>query len=149
MRTKGPRTHGLPLARAQIGVSLVEVMVALTMGLFVVGGAAAIYLANRNSFATVENVARVEENARFAAELLARDIREAGNSPCGGAMTTANLVSSTASRNWAGWDRGLLGNPMAATGSLAATVARPPVGSTAAQVTSPATNLPPNMTQAV
>ncbi len=138
MRPLVSHGRGVGLARAQSGVSLVELMVALTMGLFVVGGAASIYLANRSTFATVENVARVEENARFAAELLARDIREAGNSPCGGAMSTSNLVSTSTSPNWAAWDNGLLGNPMGTQDTLAVSVASPT--DKTARVTSPATD---------
>jgi len=140
MRTPACRTNDRCVldARAQRGVSLVELMVALTLGLFVVGGAASIYLANRNSFATVEGVARVGENARFAAELLARDIREAGNLACGGAMYGWNLASPVASANWAGWERGLLGNPMGASDVLAVSVASP--SGKLAQVTSPFTD---------
>lgn len=140
MKSLVRRAPGVGTARTQRGVSLVELMVALTLGLFIVVGAASIYLANRNSFATVENVARVEENARFAAELLARDIREAGNSMCGGAMTSINLLSSPASLTWAGWDKGLLGNAMGASDTPGVSLLGPSAASGTAQVTSPATD---------
>jgi len=127
-----------PLRRVQRGVSIVELLIALTLGLVAVAGAASIYIANRTTFATVEGVARVEENARFAVELLARDIREAGNSVCGGAMISRNLISSPAVPNWATWESGLLGNAMAATGSMAISIASP--SGRTAQLTSPATD---------
>ena len=118
----------VPTARRwQQGVSIVEVMVALTLGLVAVAGAAAIYLANRQSFATVESIARLEENARFAMDLLSREIREAGNSVCGGAMISTNLVS--ASPNWASWDTGLLGDVLVSTASAGKIVG--PAGATA------------------
>ena len=100
------RIHGW--RRSQAGVSLIELMVAITLGLVAVGAAMAIHLANRKSFALVEGLARVQENARFAVDLLARDIREAGNAVCGGNLTPVNIVPS--GNAWATWDRGLVGD---------------------------------------
>jgi type IV pilus assembly protein PilW len=94
--------------RAQRGVSLVELMIAITLGLVAVGGAGTIFLANRQSFAQVEGLARVQENARFAVELLARDIREAGNAVCGGVLTSVNIVPT--GNTWTTWTRGLVGD---------------------------------------
>lgn len=84
-------------------------MIAVTLGLVAVGAAATIYLANRQSYAQIESLARVQENARLAADLLAREIREAGSVVCGNSPGFVNLVSAT--NTWAVWDRGLLGDP--------------------------------------
>jgi type IV pilus assembly protein PilW len=81
-------------------------MIAITLGLVAVAGAGTIFLANRQSFAQVEGLARVQENARFAVELLARDIREAGNAVCGGVLTAVNIVPS--GNTWTTWTRGLV-----------------------------------------
>ena len=123
-----PRPSALPsmARRLQYGVSIVEVMIALTLGLVAVGGAAAIYLANRRSFTTVENVGRLEENARFAIDLLSRDIREAGNSVCGGALIPTNIV--TTPNDWALWDRALVGDVFASSTAPSA-IASPTSGS--------------------
>ena len=126
------RTH--ERRHAQAGVSLVELMIAITLGLVAVGAAMSIFLANRKSFALVEGLARVQENARFAVDMLSRDIREAGGVVCGGALTSVNIVSGT--NTWAVWDRGLVGNVLGSgTGQLAA-----PSGTTTAQISSPATH---------
>ena len=93
---------------AQVGVSLVELMIAITLGLVAVGAAMSIFLANRKSFALVEGLARVQENARFAVDMLSRDIREAGGVVCGGNLTPVNIVPS--GNAWATWDRGLVGD---------------------------------------
>ena len=97
---------------AQVGVSLVELMIAITLGLVAVGAAMSIFLANRKSFALVEGLARVQENARFAVDMLSRDIREAGNAVCGGNLTSVNIVSPNvpSGNAWATWDRGLVGD---------------------------------------
>lgn len=100
------RTH--ERRHAQAGVSLVELMIAITLGLVAVGAAMSIFLANRKSFALVEGLARVQENARFAVDMLSRDIREAGGVVCGGNLTPVNIVPS--GNAWATWDRGLVGD---------------------------------------
>lgn len=100
------RTHERRYAQA--GVSLVELMIAITLGLVAVGAAMSIFLANRKSFALVEGLARVQENARFAVDMLSRDIREAGNAVCGGNLPSVNIVPS--GNAWATWDRGLVGD---------------------------------------
>lgn len=103
-----PSSSPQPRRRTQVGVSLVELMIAITLGLVAAGAAMAIFLANRKSFALVEGVARVQENARFAVGLLNRDIREAGGAVCGGALKFVNIVPIA--NTWASWDQGLVGD---------------------------------------
>ncbi len=77
----------------QGGLSLIELMVALTLGLFmtiVVGGA---YVSSKGSFRYADAMSRVQENARFAMELLARNIRMAGYMGCGDVSQYANVVN--------------------------------------------------------
>jgi len=65
------------------GVTLIELMIALGFGLVLILATLSIYLANKQTFRQVENLARLNENARIAFELLGRDLREAGATPCG------------------------------------------------------------------
>ena len=67
------------------GFSLIELMIALMLGLLVVGSASAIFISNRQTYRATEGLGRVQENGRMAFELLSRDLREAGSSPCGNA----------------------------------------------------------------
>lgn len=95
----------------QGGLSLVELMVSLLLGLLIVGAATTIFLANRSSMRLVEGAARLQENARFAVELMGRDIHEAAGMVCGGDLPQVNIVDATKSLvAWATWDKGLLGN---------------------------------------
>ena len=64
------------------GFSLVELMIALALGLFLTGVAITIVINNRQTFRTAENQARMQENARAAFEMMARDLRGAGGNPC-------------------------------------------------------------------
>ena len=109
---RGPRVHAQRWSarRLQQGLSLVELMIGITLGLVAVAAASTIYLANRQSYAQIESLARLQENARLAADLLAREIREAGSVVCGNSPGFVNLVSGT--NTWAVWDRGLLGDPL-------------------------------------
>jgi type IV pilus assembly protein PilW len=76
------------------GVSLVEIMVALTIGIFLLGGLGQIYLSNKQSYETAEGLSRMQENLRFAAEAVAQDIRMAGFMPCRQTDKVANTLNN-------------------------------------------------------
>lgn len=88
-----------PAARSA-GFSLIELMVALLLGLLVLGAATGIFISNRQTYAATEGLGRVQENVRFAFELMARDIREAGGNPCGSHVPLVNVVTGSASNWW-------------------------------------------------
>lgn len=86
----------------QRGLTLVELMVALVLGLVVIGAVVNLFLTNRQTYRTTENLARMQENLRFAFELMARDVREAGATACG-ATNFANVLNGTpATWSWQG-----------------------------------------------
>ena len=60
------------------GFTLVEIMVAMTIGLLMMAGILQISQANRESSRLQSNMGFVQENIRIAMELLGRDIRKAG-----------------------------------------------------------------------
>lgn len=60
------------------GFSLVELMVGLTLGLLLIAGAISIYLATRQSYTEVEQVAALTENARFAEQIVGESLRHMG-----------------------------------------------------------------------
>ena len=62
----------------QRGISLVEIMVALLLSLFLMGGVIQIYLSSKQTYRTQEGNSRLQENGRFAMEILSRQIRMAG-----------------------------------------------------------------------
>ncbi len=73
---------------SQRGFSLVEIMVALAVGLFLTAGVVQIFLGNKQSYRVAEGSARIQENARFAMEFIAIDARMAGYQGCAGASRT-------------------------------------------------------------
>jgi type IV pilus assembly protein PilW len=70
------------LSRHQRGIGLVEIMVALTLGLVLMGGVLQVFISNKQTYRMQEAHARLQENGRFAMEKLSRDIREAGYWGC-------------------------------------------------------------------
>jgi type IV pilus assembly protein PilW len=71
---------------------MVELMVSVVIGLVLVGGMLSVFASSRQALRLNENLARVQEGGRFAVELLVRDIRESGSTPCGTPLT-ANVVA--------------------------------------------------------
>ena len=65
----------------QKGFTLVEIMVALTLSLVLIGGVIQIYLSSKESFRVQNELARLQENQRIALEFIQNDIRRAGFTP--------------------------------------------------------------------
>lgn len=75
-RERRPSTRGIG------GFTLVELMVAVTIGLIILAAVSQIFATSRMSYKLEENLARVQENGRFAMEFLTRDLRMAGFAGC-------------------------------------------------------------------
>lgn len=64
--------------RKQHGLSLVEIMVALTISLLLLAGVVQIFTSSKQAYRNNESLARVQENGRFAIDLLSSDLRMGG-----------------------------------------------------------------------
>lgn len=64
-------------ATRQRGLSLVELMVALTIGSILLAGTVFVYVQSRGSYGVNEAVARLQENARYAMSVIEPDVRMA------------------------------------------------------------------------
>jgi type IV pilus assembly protein PilW len=62
----------------QGGVSLVELMVAMTIGLILLTAIGSIFLSSKQTARVGDNLSRMQENGRFAIDLLGKNIRVAG-----------------------------------------------------------------------
>lgn len=94
---------------AQNGRTLIELMIALAIGLFITGTAIGLVLSNRQTYNMTEGLSRIQEAARTGFELLARDIRDAGLNSCGGALQFVNVLNNPSSLWWTQWNGGLRG----------------------------------------
>jgi len=88
MRTQAQRR--MPRASRSRGFSLVELLLALALGLVVVTGIVQLFVGNSQTYSVLNGQARLQENARFAMEFISRAARSAGYFGC--APEATNVV---------------------------------------------------------
>ncbi len=79
----------------QHGFSIVELMVAMVLGLLLTTGITKVYLTTKDTYNLSENLSRLQENARFAMQYLTQDVRMAGFLPCRINENMANTIQGT------------------------------------------------------
>ncbi len=70
------------LKNRQQGMTLIEIMVALMLGAFLLAGVMQIFLSSKQTYRIQDNMSRMQENGRFAMEFISRDIRMADYKEC-------------------------------------------------------------------
>jgi len=68
----------MAISESAKGFSLIELMVAMVVGLIIVGGAGSIYVASKRSLTETEQIAALSENGRFALQLISNSARHIG-----------------------------------------------------------------------
>ncbi len=82
--------------RFQRGMSLVELMVGMLIGLFLVLGVGQIFVNNSTTFRMQEGMARVQEGGRYGMQRIASSIRGAGFFGCAGlGIVTPNVIATS------------------------------------------------------
>ena len=71
------------IAKRQKGLTLVELMIAITLGLIVLLAIGSIYINSRQTYRVQEDNARLQEAGKYALEVLGRSIRQAGSNARG------------------------------------------------------------------
>lgn len=99
-----PRPSGL-----SSGFTLIELMVAMLLGLVVIGGVVSVFLANQRTYRTNQALGDVQDGSRLAFELMARDIREAGLTGCNNNGRMANVLNNKSTAWWADWGNAVHG----------------------------------------
>lgn len=83
----------------QKGLSLIELMIAVTLGLILMTGVMQVFLSSKTVFSSQQALSRVQETGRLGIEFLSRDIRMAGYMGCAtrvvGMEITNTLNNST------------------------------------------------------
>lgn len=87
-------------ARHQGGLSLVEVMVTLLIGMVVTLGVFTVTSRNSQNLRVTEGLSESQENVRMAFELIARDLRQARDTGCGPVPVTNNLTVAPWNGAW-------------------------------------------------
>jgi type IV pilus assembly protein PilW len=119
---KRPTQHITRRATAK-GFTLIELMISMVLGLVVIGAVVSVLLANKRTYDTTGAMSQVQESARTAFELLARDLRQAGTTGCANNGRVANVLTLASPVIW--WQPwfGLTGFDGAATDTAVATSA--------------------------
>lgn len=81
----------------QKGLGLIELMISITLGLFLISGAIGVLVSSKVSYNLNKELTWIQDNARFATRILNRDVRMAGFTGCSrrqGFSSTLNPVSS-------------------------------------------------------
>jgi len=98
-------------ARAVRGFTLVELMVSVTIALFLIGGALAIVARTKNTFAAQNQLAQLQDNERLAMNFMAEVIESAGYFPNPKLYTAGGVLP--ASGVFASAGQGIFGNTAA------------------------------------
>ena len=88
--------------RRSRGFSLVELMVAVTLSLILLGGVVTLFASSRKSYESNDHLARIQETGRFALGQIVRDIRSAGYLGCAKEAPFKNTLKTAA--NTLIWD---------------------------------------------
>jgi type IV pilus assembly protein PilW len=76
----------------QTGLSLIELMIAMLVGLILIAGVLSIFISSRQSYGINDAVGQIQENGRFALDFIRTATRKAGYMGCAtSALTTSYL----------------------------------------------------------
>lgn len=104
----------------QRGLTLIEVMIAMLLGVFLIAGILQIFISAKQTYRMQENLSRLQENGRFAMDFISRDFRMADFREC---ATNPSVPTAIVGTNGAGTaaDTITITWSMAACGAAAAT----------------------------
>lgn len=104
------RHRAMGFGRRFRGFTLIELMVAMLLGLIVIGGVTSVFLAGQQTYRANEALGDVGDSSRTAFEMLARDIRSAGLSGCDNSSgRVSNTLNPSTTNWWADWNNALHG----------------------------------------
>ena len=82
--------RGSSLSKGQAGLTLVEMMVAITVGLILIAGVIQIFTSSKQTYRIQDATSRLQENGRFAVDMLRRDVRMGGFWGCNSNITNVS-----------------------------------------------------------
>jgi len=102
--------YGRRCSCKESGLTLVELMVAIVIGLILTAGVIQIFIGSQQTYRFQESLSRIQENGRFAMETMGRDLRGADYQGCGGRSSEFySLLGSAASEEFGFGGDGLRG----------------------------------------
>ena len=91
----------IKFSRKQRGVTLVELMIAVTISSIVMIGIGSVYTSSKRSYKLQEEFSRLQENGRFAINHITRFVRSAGYSGCASGLNSiSSILNPTTDGIW-------------------------------------------------
>ncbi|WP_088917713.1 PilW family protein [Granulosicoccus antarcticus] len=90
------RNSTLQTIHAQQGLSLIEIMIAMVVGLLLVGGMITVFAGSKRSAELNKTMAMIQENGRFALSSMVSDVRLAGFQGCTDSRIKARIRATLA-----------------------------------------------------
>lgn len=104
-----PKHSSRSAIRRAEGFTLVELMIAMLLGLVVIGGVVSVFIAGQRSYTTNKAIGDVQDSTRIAFELMARDIRDAGLIGCNNNGRVANVLVNPTAQWYTDWNNAVHG----------------------------------------
>lgn len=86
------------------GFTLVELMIAMVLGLVLLGGVLGIFLSNQTTNRVNNELASLQSSSRLAFQLMSQDIKSAGFSGCNNSRRVVSVIAGAPA--WSQWQRG-------------------------------------------
>ncbi len=81
--------------RSQQGMSLIELLIAMIIGMLLTAGAIQLFISNKATYKIENSLSRLQETGRFVVEAMAREIRMAGYNGCSSrGNITPNVIAN-------------------------------------------------------
>lgn len=84
----------------QRGLTLIELLIAMTIGLVLLAGVVTVMIGSKNHFYSEEEMSYIQENGRFAIDQLGYDIRMAGYFGCSVLGELTNTLEGSDAESW-------------------------------------------------
>jgi type IV pilus assembly protein PilW len=105
------------------GFTMIELMIAMLLGLIVISGVVSVFLAGQQTYRTNEALGDVQDGSRTAFEMLTRDLRYAAFTGCDNTNgRLANVINSNTAHWYANWAVPLQGFDDASTDSALSSI---------------------------
>ncbi|MEE2002610.1 prepilin-type N-terminal cleavage/methylation domain-containing protein [Alkalimonas sp. MEB108] len=95
------KVSSLNAVKSQRGLTLVELMIAMVLGLILVGGVTGVFLTAQQTYRVNDSLNRMQDGFRVGFQLLTRDLRNAGSSGCTNNGRVVNVLAGNIW--WADW----------------------------------------------
>ncbi len=86
------------MERSLDGFTLIEVLISIVIGLFVIGGAFSTFIGQQAAYTTQNEVLEVQQNLRFVNQFLAREIRNSGYGMAGSSLGGSGSIDLATAR---------------------------------------------------